>query len=97
MIYKFELSHNAMEATKNIHRVKGEGTLDHSTGTRWFEKFCLRWKNFKDQPRSGKPKSVESKAISKPGISKSSMICYLHHLSKSCQIVPHIIKILQNF
>ena len=34
MLYKFELGHNAMEATKNICYVKSEGAVDHSLETR---------------------------------------------------------------
>ena len=30
MLYKFEMSHDATEATKNIFYVKGEGVDDHS-------------------------------------------------------------------
>ena len=31
MLYKFKLGHKAMEATKNICRVKDEGAVDQST------------------------------------------------------------------
>ena len=41
MFYKFVLSHNAAETTKNICCMKGEGAVDHSTIIRWFMKFCL--------------------------------------------------------
>ena len=34
MIYKFELGHKAMEATKNVCCAKDEGAVDHSTVTR---------------------------------------------------------------
>ena len=36
MLYKFELGHNFMEATKNICCIKS----DHSTVKRWIKKFC---------------------------------------------------------
>ena len=39
MLYKFKLSHNTAEATKNICYAKDEGTVDHSTVTKWFKKF----------------------------------------------------------
>lgn len=51
MFYKFKLSHNAMEATKLIHCVKGEGAVDPNSGTRWFRKFCWGCKNLDDQAR----------------------------------------------
>ena len=52
-----------MEASKNICCVKSESTVDHSTVTRWFKKFCSGWKNLTDQPRSAKPQNVDSKTI----------------------------------
>ena len=45
IFYDFELGHNAVEATKNIFLVKDEGTVDHSTITRWLKKLCLSCKN----------------------------------------------------
>ena len=57
MLYEFEMDHNAAEATKNICCGKGEGAVDHNAVTRWFKKLCL------DQVRSGKPKTVDSKAV----------------------------------
>ena len=37
MLYKFELGHNTVKATKNICYGKGEGAVDLSTVTRWFK------------------------------------------------------------
>ena len=51
MLHKFELGHNAMEATKNIRCVKGEGTVDHSIVTKWSKKFCSGCKKFDDQAK----------------------------------------------
>ena len=56
---EFELGHNAPEATKNICCVKGEGVVDR----RWLEKFCLGWKDIKDQPMLAWPKTVDSKTM----------------------------------
>ena len=42
MLYNFKLDHNTMKATKNICFAKSEGTVDHSTVTRWFKKIPLR-------------------------------------------------------
>ena len=39
LLNKFELGHNMKEATKKISHAKGEGTVNHSTVTRWFKKF----------------------------------------------------------
>ena len=52
MIYEFGLGRNAMETTKNIWCAKDEGTVDHSTVTRWFKKFhsgCKNLNNLVDQ------------------------------------------------
>ena len=54
-----------MKATKNIHCMKGKGTIDYSTVTKWFKKFCLGCKNLDDQAKSGKPKTVNFKAMLK--------------------------------
>ena len=116
LLDKFELGHNTAEAPKNICCVKGEGAIDHISVTRWFKKFYLGCKDLDDQAMSGRPKTMEFKAMLKAveanptsntprvsrklRISQSSMINQLHDLSKSiwsCWIVPHIIKILQNF
>ena len=35
MLYKFEMSHNSVEATKNIYCMKGEGTVNYR-----IKKFC---------------------------------------------------------
>ena len=63
MPHKFELGHNVKETTKNICCAKGEGTVDHTTITRWFKKFCSGCKNLDDQTRSGRPKTVDSEAM----------------------------------
>ena len=49
MLYKFELSCNATEATKNICCVKSVDAVDHNTVNRTFKKFCWGCKNLEDQ------------------------------------------------
>ena len=63
IFYVFELNRNAMEADKNICDTKGDGAVDHTTGTRRFKKFCSDYKNFDNQARSSRPKTVDSNAI----------------------------------
>ena len=58
MLYEFELVHNDVEPIKTICWVKGKGTVDHSTVTRWFKKFCSDYKNLNNQERSGRLKSM---------------------------------------
>ena len=47
MLYEIQLA-------QNICDMKGKSTVDHSTVTRWFNKFHSGCKNFDDQARSGK-------------------------------------------
>ena len=51
MHFDIELGHNAIEATKNVCFVKGKGTVDPSTVTRWVKKFPLGCKNLNEQVR----------------------------------------------
>ena len=51
MLYKFKQGHNTSEPTKNICCVLGEGTVDHSTMTRSFQKFWAGYNNLNDQVR----------------------------------------------
>ena len=48
---------------KNICCTRGEGAVDHSTVTRWLKKFHFSCKNFDDQVRSAKPKTVNYEAV----------------------------------
>ena len=57
MLYKFKLDYNALEATKIIFCMKGESTVDHSTVTRSFKKFCSGYKNIDDQAMLGSSKT----------------------------------------
>ena len=61
MLFKFELGHNAVEATKNICCAKGEN--NHNTLTRWFKKFCSGCNNLDKQAKTGRPKIKESKTV----------------------------------
>ena len=88
------MSSNIMITTKNICCTKGVGTVDHSSVSRYLKKFCLCCKNFDDQARSGRFKTVDSEAEFQviESILWSSELCHLHNLGKSiqsCQIIPH--------
>ena len=93
-----------MEATKNTYCVKGEGIVELSTLTRWFKKFHSCWKNLKHQAKSGKPKSVASKAVhqaidANPVYSSQRVPGELsiRKIIHNCWIISHITKIFQNF
>ena len=106
--YECKLDHNAaVETTKNICCVKGEGSVDHNN--QMVQKILL---GLQEPQQSGKvrPKNIDSEAVFyvkkansksiKLGISQSRMIYHLHNIGKSnqnCQIVPHVTKIFQNF
>ena len=55
MLNEFKLDHNAMEATKNICFAKDDGATDYCMVTRWFKRFCSKYKNFDDQARIDRP------------------------------------------
>ena len=63
MLYRFKLDLISAEATKNVCFVKREGIVDRSTVTRWLKKFYLGFKNFNDQAKSARPKTVDSEAV----------------------------------
>ena len=63
MLYKFDMDHNTVEATKNNSYAKSEGAVNHSTLTRRLKKLQLGCKNLNNQVRSGWPKNVDSNAI----------------------------------
>ena len=63
IFYKFELGHNVTEAIKTLCCAKGESKVDNSTVVRWLEKFGKNGNNLNDQAKSGKPKTMDSKAV----------------------------------
>ena len=63
MLYEFQLGYNTMDVTKNICCVKGAGTVDPSTVTRWLKQFCLSCKNLNKQANSWRPKTVYFEAV----------------------------------
>ena len=63
MIYEFELGYKAAEAVKNMCDMKGEGTIDHITESRWLKKFKLGCKNLNDLVKSDRFKILDSEAI----------------------------------
>ena len=101
MLYKFELGYYTTEITATIRSAKVEGTVDCSTVTSWFKKFCLDCKNLNYQVSSNRPKSMDCLAVLQVkeknpmistqrilgefGISQSCVVHYLHNLFKSIQ------------
>ena len=86
MLYDFELGYNVTEVMKNIC-VKGEGTIDHSTITRGFKKFCSACKDLKTKTKLSRPKTMFSEAFlqavkSNPANSAHRVLSVVHDLCK---------------
>ena len=97
--FEFELGHNAVEATKNICCVEDEGAIDHSTISRWPKKFHSDYKNFNDQAKSGRFKTMGSvvrlqvrevnlassiwRVSDELGMSQASIAHHFHNLDNS--------------
>ena len=94
MLHDFELDHKVTEATKNISCTKDEDAVDHSKGTRWLKKyFWSTCKNQDDQARSGRFKTVDSKAVFETKIANLLSSKSI----RNCLIVSQISKKLYNF
>ena len=58
-LFKFKISHKAVEATCNIKNTFGPGTSKKCTVQCWFKKFCKGDESFEDEEHSGWPSEVE--------------------------------------
>ena len=52
LLYEFQLGHSATQATSNICRALGPGTISQPTVHRWFKRFSSRNFDLEDEPRS---------------------------------------------
>ena len=48
---------------KTFTAMKDESTVEHSTISKWFKKFCSGYKNIDNQAYLGKPKTLDSEAM----------------------------------
>ena len=62
-LFKFKLSHKAVEATHNISNTFGPGTANKRTVRWWFKKFCKGDKSLENECR-GWPSEVDSNQLS---------------------------------
>ena len=53
LLYEYQLSHSARQATRNICRVIGLGSLSHVTASRWFLRFDEKDYSLSDEVKSG--------------------------------------------
>ena len=99
LIYGLMLYEYKLEAIKNSCYIKGEGTSDHTTETRWFKKLDSGSKFLNNQARSSRPKTVGSEAmllaieanmvvgfwrvLEEFSITQSSVVCHLYDVGKS--------------
>ena len=107
-LYEFELDNNATETTLKFCYTKCDGAVEHSRISKWLKTLHSCNKNHEDQARLERLKSVNPdpnpvictlrKSV-KIDIAQCSMvhIYYLSKSNRSCQIVPHVSKILQHF
>lgn len=52
LLYEFQLGHSATQATSNICRALGPGSISQPTAHRWFKRFSLGNFDLQDEPRS---------------------------------------------
>ena len=73
LLYEFKLGTNAAEATRKICRAFGQNTVTepmHKTGTERSEVVTLE-----DQPRSGRPSSLDEEQLKQAIEEDSSLTC----------------------
>ena len=86
MLYESELGHNTTEATKKISCAKGEGTVDHSSVSRWFKKFGSGSSNLDYQANLDRPKTIDFKAVTQAIEAHSENIRWAWHLIVQCNL-----------
>ena len=63
IFHEFSLGRKPMQALQNIIQSKGPGVVSHRTVERWYAKFRTGQENIEDQPRSGRPPTIDEDAI----------------------------------
>ena len=63
LLYEFRKGSTTTEAFNNICQTEGEKAVSYSTVKDWFKKFREGDEGLKDQPRSGRPISINSEAL----------------------------------
>jgi transposase len=61
--YYWKQNLKAIEAAKRICEVEGEGVSSNGTAQNWFKRFNDGDTNLEDEPRSGRPITVDSEAL----------------------------------
>lgn len=63
LLYEFRKGSTTTQAHHNICQTEGEGAISYSTVKKWFKQFKEGNEGLKDEPRSGRPPSVDSDAL----------------------------------
>ena len=75
LLYEFKLSTKTAEACRKICATFGEGTIAEWAGKKWFKKFSYGNENLEDEPRSGRPSTVNNEDIKLAIEQDSSQTC----------------------
>ena len=71
-LYVFETGHNNVKATKTIYWAKRDNAVDQSAVTRWLNKVHSSCKNFDNQTRSGRLKTLGFKNVLQAVVANSA-------------------------
>ena len=63
-LFKFKISHKAVETTRNINNTFGPGTADECTVQWWFKKFFKGDESLENEECRGWPLEVDSNQLS---------------------------------
>ena len=63
MLYEFRKGSTTTEAHRNICQTEGENVLCYATVKNWYKKFASGQEDLADQPRSGRPTTVNHDAL----------------------------------
>lgn len=75
LLYEFKLGTNAAEATRKICRAFGQNTVTERTAQNWYRTFRSGDMTLEDQPRSGRPSSLDEEQLKQAIEEDSSLTC----------------------
>ncbi|KHJ88895.1 hypothetical protein OESDEN_11300, partial [Oesophagostomum dentatum] len=75
LLCEFKLGTKAAEACRKICAAFGEGAIAERTGQKWLKKFSSGNENLEDEPRSGRPSTVNNEDIKLAIEQDSSQTC----------------------
>lgn len=75
LLYEFKLANSAAEATRKICLAFGEDAVKERTARNWFQKFRTGDESLEDEPRTGRPLSLDIEALPTAIEDNSSLTC----------------------